>query len=105
LLWTQLPPLPDPEGFAGMFAGVSQGALIAAGGANFPDKKPWDGGAKRWYDTVFVLPPGGTNWTVAGKLPRPLAYGVSITTAAGTVSVSTPESAAGTLTPRFGQRP
>src|SRR5262245_23532811 len=35
--WTQLPPLPDREGFAGAFAGVTGGALIVAGGANFPD--------------------------------------------------------------------
>ena len=42
--WTRLPSLPDPEGFASMFAGVSGGALLAAGGANFADKKPWDGG-------------------------------------------------------------
>jgi N-acetylneuraminic acid mutarotase len=77
--WAQLPPLPDAEGFAGAFAGVSGGALIVAGGANFPGKKPWDGGRKVWYDSIFVLDrPGGT-WTLAGKLPRPLGYGVSAT--------------------------
>src|ERR1019366_969557 len=53
--WKLLPSLPDKEGFAGSFAGVSNGAMIVAGGANFPDKKPWDGGKKLWYDTVFVL--------------------------------------------------
>jgi N-acetylneuraminic acid mutarotase len=77
--WRQLPSLPDAEGFAGMFAGVSNGALLVAGGANFPAKKPWKGGTKVWYDTVYVLEKPTGTWKVAGKLPRPLAYGVSVT--------------------------
>ena len=35
------------------------GAILVAGGANFPDKKPWEGGKKVWYDTVFVLETAG----------------------------------------------
>lgn len=85
--WSQLPPLPDKEGFASMFAGVSGGALLAAGGANFPDKRPWEGGKKVWYDTVFVLEKPDGQWRVAGKLPRPLAYGVSVTHGGGVVCV------------------
>lgn len=77
--WRQLPALPDKEGFAGCFAGVSHGALLVAGGANFPGAKPWDGGKKIWYDTVFVLEKPNAAWKVAGKLPRPLGYGVSVT--------------------------
>lgn len=77
--WKQLPSLPDAEGFAGAFAGVSHGALIVAGGANFPGKKPWEGGTKVWYDTVFVLDSPEGAWKVAGKLPCPLGYGVSVT--------------------------
>ena len=46
LTWTSLPPLPDPIGFAGAFAGVADGALLVAGGANFPDLPPWDKGKK-----------------------------------------------------------
>ena len=85
--WTRLPSLPDKEGFASMFAGVSGGALLAAGGANFPDQKPWEGGKKVWYDTVFVLEQPAGVWQVAGKLPRPLAYGASVTHAGGVVCV------------------
>ncbi len=77
--WKQLPSLPDKEGFAGPFAGVSNDALLVAGGANFPDKKPWDGGKKIWYDSVFVLEKPDGEWKNAGKLPRPLGYGVSVT--------------------------
>jgi len=77
--WTRLPSLPDKEGFAGSFAGVSNGALLVAGGANFPDKKPWEGGKKVWYDSVFVLERPDGKWKAAGRLPRPLGYGVSVT--------------------------
>jgi N-acetylneuraminate epimerase len=76
--WDQLPPLPDPLGVAGAFAGVSGGALIVAGGANFPDKMPWEGGTKVWHDRVWVLEKPDSEWREVGKLPRPLAYGVSV---------------------------
>lgn len=85
--WKQLPSVPDREGFAGPFAGVSNGALLVAGGANFPDKKPWDGGKKVWYDSVFVLEKPDGKWKAAGKLPRPLAYGISVTHGNGVVCV------------------
>jgi len=83
----RLPSLPDKEGFAGSFAGVSNGVLLVAGGANFPDKKPWDGGKKRWHDSVFVLENPDGEWKLAGKLPRPLGYGVSVTHGGGIVCV------------------
>ncbi|MFA6543391.1 MAG: galactose oxidase [Limisphaerales bacterium] len=85
--WSKVPSIPDKEGFASMFAGVSGGALLAAGGANFPDKKPWEGGRKTWHDTVFVLKKPDGAWKVAGRLPRPLGYGVGVTHADGVVCV------------------
>lgn len=85
--WKRLPSLPDKEGFAGAFAGMSGGALIFAGGANFPDKKPWEGGTKVWYDRVFVLEGPQAEWRLAGKLPRPLGYGVSVTHRGGVICV------------------
>lgn len=78
LSFTRLPDLPDREGFAAMFAGVSGDALILAGGANFPDKRPWEGGAKVWRDEVWLLESPASQWKIAGKLPRPLAYGVGV---------------------------
>jgi N-acetylneuraminate epimerase len=83
LHWESLPDLPDREGFAAMFAGVYHHTLIAAGGANFPDQRPWDGGIKVWHDTVYVLEQPLKSWRSAGRLPRPLAYGVSATTQLG----------------------
>ena len=74
----ELPPLPDKLGVAGAFAGVSGDALIVAGGANFPGKPPWENGIKKWHDEIYVLPYGATNWLTGFKLPRPLAYGVSV---------------------------
>jgi SSS family transporter len=79
LEWGQLPPLPDPIGFAGSFAGVSGDALIVAGGANFPDGRPWNGAAKVWHDRVFVLADPKGAWKTGFRLPRPLGYGVSLT--------------------------
>ncbi len=77
LEWKRLADLPDAEGFAGMYAGVSNGALLVCGGANFPEKPLWEGGAKRWTDRVFVMEPGGIGWQDAAPLPKPLGYGAS----------------------------
>ena len=79
LLWGNLPPVPDRVGFAGSFAGVSNGALLVAGGANFPDGgAPWTGATKAWHDHIFVLESPGGKWKEAGKLPYPLGYGASV---------------------------
>lgn len=78
--WEELPAIPDKEGFAGMYAGVSGGALICMGGANFPDRMPWEGGKKVWYDRIYILEKGASSWKLASeRLPRPMAYGVSVT--------------------------
>lgn len=77
--WQTLTALPDKEGFAGGFAGVSQNVLLVAGGANFPDKMPWEGGTKVWYDAVFALCDPKGDWEKVGKLPKPNGYGVSLT--------------------------
>jgi N-acetylneuraminic acid mutarotase len=77
--WSQLPPIPDNHGFAGSFAGVSNGCLLVAGGANFPDGgAPWTGSKKTWTDKIFVLESANGKWKEAGKLPMPFGYGVSV---------------------------
>lgn len=87
LAWKQLPSLPDREGFAGSYAGVSRDALLVAGGANFPDKRPWEGGTKIWYDRVFVLEAGATDWRDGGRLPAAGGYGVSVNIPDGMVLI------------------
>ncbi len=76
----ELPPLPDPLGVAGPFAGVTAGGLIVAGGAHFPGAMPWEGGKKVWLDRVWRLDSSAGTWTRAGALPHPLGYGVSLST-------------------------
>ena len=79
----ELPALPNPVGVAGAFAGVVDGQLVVAGGANFPDQPPWEGGRKVWHDRVYALSSPDAQWSEAGTLPGPLAYGVSVPTENG----------------------
>lgn len=76
-----LPDLPDPLGRAGMMAAVlkdtdGQEVILAAGGSNFPDKMPWDGGTKVFYKDIFLLKKtdGKWTWRKIGQLPTPNAY-------------------------------
>ena len=78
--WEQATQVPDAVGFAGAYAGVSNGHLLVAGGANFPEgTRPWSGGTKQWNDKVFALAEKGGQWKEVGRLPRPMGYGVSLT--------------------------
>jgi len=82
--WEALPPIPDALGVAGPFAGVSNGALIVAGGANFPGGL-WKDGAKNpdakkvWWAKVYVLTDPKGEWHEADPLPKALGYGASVT--------------------------
>ena len=81
--WEELELLPNTVGVAGPFVGVYNDVLIVAGGANFPDKRPWDGGVKVWWDDIHVMERGSDGmpeWIRDAdfKLPKPLAYGVAI---------------------------
>jgi N-acetylneuraminic acid mutarotase len=61
-----------------MFAGVSDDKLFCMGGANFPGKRPWEGGTKKWYSNIYVLESSGQWVKLNDTLPSPLAYGVSV---------------------------
>lgn len=62
-----------------MFAGVSNGALLCMGGANFPDGKPWEGGQKIWYQDIYVLENEKGEWQKTRQmLPDPRGYGVAV---------------------------
>ncbi|WP_245877897.1 Kelch repeat-containing protein [Spirosoma fluviale] len=85
LRYTRLPDLPLVDGqpnpgVAGAFAGVSNGALLIAGGANFPSGFPWQGGKKVWHSTVYVLVREGEayRWQSTQQLDRPRGYGASV---------------------------
>ena len=87
MTWEKLPAIPDAEGFAGAFAGVSNGALIVAGGANIAGDKWAEPLRKQWYDSIFVLEKPDGEWKRGFKLPRALGYGVSVTTERGVVCI------------------
>jgi N-acetylneuraminate epimerase len=75
--WKTLPPLPDPIGFGGMFAGNADGTLFAGGGSHF-DKPVWKGGKKSYSDRVFLLKtPEGPWETLPQKLPREISNSAS----------------------------
>ncbi|MCK5000465.1 MAG: hypothetical protein KAS23_13065 [Anaerohalosphaera sp.] len=83
--WDRLPKLPNTIGVAGPFVGVHNDALIVAGGANFPFGPPWQGGEKVWHSDIYVLEKGTRKWYTQNKLPKPLAYGVTMETEHGVV--------------------
>lgn len=73
-------------GVAGPVAGFCQNKLLIAGGANFPNGMPWEGGAKKYHDRICIyvqhrhkLKLTGTT----GKLPEPIAYAANCTVPEG----------------------
>ncbi|GHB86932.1 sodium:solute symporter family transporter [Persicitalea jodogahamensis] len=75
-------------GVAGAFVGVDNGVLIVAGGANFPDKLPWEGGKKAFNRDIFVFRKAGDSLQsvpVSTQLPQAVAYGASVSTPEGLV--------------------
>ena len=77
IVWTPLPRAGAPadtayrKGVSAAFAGLIGDHLVLAGGCNVPDRPAADGGAKRYYDDVYVLAPGtdGQAWIRAGHMP------------------------------------
>ena len=58
---------------------------MAAGGCNFPDVPAAQGGRKVFHHEVYLLI--GGRWKQVGELPRPLAYGASVTTPEGLICI------------------
>ncbi|MEJ2902673.1 galactose oxidase [Pedobacter panaciterrae] len=75
-------------GFAGAVNAVFNDVLLIAGGANFPDKMPWEGGKKYYSDKIQMLlkQNGHFVWsTKTSKLPEPVAYCGNTSTDLGVV--------------------
>ncbi|MGN6295618.1 MAG: hypothetical protein ACTHM7_02450 [Ginsengibacter sp.] len=97
LSWKKIASVPDAGdaktslGLAGAINGVDNEVLIVAGGSNFPDKLPWEGGKKVYYDRIFVLEKKGNkycwNKKVKSVLPEPVAYCGNTSTSSGIVYV------------------
>ena len=87
-----LPSLPAEQegieslGYAGMLGGTHHNVIIAAGGANFPNGLPWEGGGKVWSKNIYILE--GNEWRLSLKsLPIPLAYAASVSTEDGILTI------------------
>lgn len=86
ITWNQellLPPcagMPENKGLAGAYAGILGGELVVAGGANFPDAAPWEGGTKVWWPTLYRLSADGNTTSIVQEdfLSKGRGYGVSI---------------------------
>ncbi len=75
-------------GFAGPVTGVSGNKMFVAGGANFPDSMPWQGGKKKYYGDIYVYKKNGTRFTrlaIELKLPENIAYSANCSTPKGLV--------------------
>lgn len=78
-------------GFAGAINGISNDVLIVTGGANFPDKMPWEGGKKQYSKEIHVLQKCNDTYSwnkkISSTLPEPIAYCGSTSTDLGVVYV------------------
>ena len=81
--WTIAATLQNPDGspskgFAGAINAVNNQVLLVAGGANFPDKMPWEGGEKYYSKEIHILQKRGGqfvwNNAVEETLPEAIAY-------------------------------
>ncbi len=96
LSWKKISIIPSSDanvslGSAGTINGISNNVFIVAGGSNFPNVKPWDGGKKSYSDKIYVLEKRGNNfiWNkeVKSVLPEPIAYCGSTSAPSGIVYV------------------
>ena len=86
--WNRLPETPNAPGVGGAYVGTSGDTLLCGGGANYPGKAAYDGGAKAWHDAVYSLASTRSKkWAVVGKLPRPCGYGVGVSIRQGLLMI------------------
>ena len=84
LVWTAttLPPSPSDTagnlGLAGVYSGMIGDRLVVAGGANFPDGLPSEGGPKVWYSDVYTYDEDSGWHCWPGALGKESAYGVTV---------------------------
>lgn len=87
--------LPNPFGVAGPVAGIAKDALndvlIVAGGANFPDAVPWNGGVKRYYSSIYCARKnvdGTLQWSEqTERLPCEMGYSAVAQSPLGIISL------------------
>lgn len=93
LQWSVAGQLPSEEtlphaGLAGAVIGSKNDQLLVAGGANFPDSFPWQGGKKKYHTKIFLFSKNGNKLTLVSshqQLSFPIAYAAHCTTKKGIV--------------------
>ena len=85
--WAPHSSVPNELGLAGPFTGVHEGALIVAGGANFP-KPVWET-EKVWHRDIFALALSEEDpkWRQVGSLKTPLGYGTTVSVPDGIICI------------------
>lgn len=78
-------------GLAGAISGADHNVLLVAGGTNFPNEMPWEGGKKKYYDDVFLYRKTNRGLLLIPtkkdfKLPFNLAYSAVCSTLYGIVA-------------------
>lgn len=72
-LWDKPAALPVEQGLSNAITGISNGALVIAGGSNF-DRRIQEGGKKLVHDKIYVATnPYSMNWREVGRLPWPVS--------------------------------
>jgi N-acetylneuraminic acid mutarotase len=88
--WARAADLPEPGGLKGMYAGVSGGRVLLAGGSHFPVPAS-RGGKKTYARRVFTRPAaaaGDAPWEIdATALPAGLGEGASVATEHGVAAI------------------
>ncbi|MBG6234217.1 cyclically-permuted mutarotase family protein [Pedobacter sp. CAN_A7] len=83
IAWSKVAQLKNRDGrislgFAGAINAVTNNVLVVAGGANFPEQMPWDGGRKYYSKEIHILQKFGDvfSWdaAVSRTLPVAIAY-------------------------------
>ena len=79
------------EGLSGSFFGKQDDWFILAGGSNFPNGKPWEGGTKTFSDKIFIFSENSNNQfqliNTSKKLPFALAEGAYVSTPKGLLCI------------------
>lgn len=73
-------------GVAGAVNGSHGTHLLVAGGADFPDGPPWQGGAKTYHDRIHIFEKKGDRLTekqIKATLPEKIAYSANCSTPQG----------------------
>lgn len=80
----------EHKGVAGAVTGWYNNILMVAGGANFPDALPWEGGKKKYHNEIFLFEKVNQHFlsiVTQYKLSIPIAYAANCITKYGIAAI------------------